>query len=79
VKVRLEEIIKSTATVTYVSPGWNDEAVGTKGKVELRRLQKAVSSTILFSQPSPFLVEAIAEGKTLLLSRTLADCFTSAW
>jgi hypothetical protein len=79
VEVTVDHIIKSTATVTYLTPGWKDEAIGTQGKVELLRLKRIVDSTIHFSTPSKFLSDAIREGRTLKVSKLLSDFFFNAW
>jgi hypothetical protein len=79
VEVRVDQIIKATAAVTYLTPGWRDEAIGTQGKVEILRLKRIVKSTIHFSIPSKFLSDAIREGRTLKVSKLLSDSFFIAW
>ena len=39
-------MIKKTATVEYLAPGWNGEGVGTRGKVDIIRLKRFVEREV---------------------------------
>ncbi len=51
VKVMVDQVFRTNAKVTYLSPGWQDEAVGDNDIVEFFRL-KPFSECIFFTPNS---------------------------